>query len=75
MNPYLSFAIKYAGDKAGYGVCSDVTSIRLVLQHVVTEVNVAICWALSSLQSKELKNTNVVFLINVDIDKQHLKST
>lgn len=70
---HLSLAINDAVDKGGDRICSDVTGIRLVLDHVVTQVNVTVCGTLFDLQSKELEDSRVVLFISVDVDKQHLQ--
>ena len=69
---HLSFAIDDAANKAGDGVCRDVTCIRCVLDHVVTKMNIAVRRAIFYLQSKELEDTDVVLFIGVDVDEQHL---
>ena len=57
---YLPFAIKDAVNEASDRIRINVTLIRLVLKHVITEVYIAIRRTLLGFQAKELQHTQVI---------------
>ena len=68
----LDLAIENLGHEGLDGLCVDIAALGLVLDHVLTEGNVTVCWTLVHLHAEELQNTCVIILIDVDVNEKDL---
>ena len=69
---WLDFAINDILDESLDSIGAEVIGGWLVFGHVLSQADVTYGWALVGLQSEELQDPHVVFVIDVDVDEQNL---